>query len=90
MTIRELEYLMNQYGKDILSFCIHICGSVSEGEELYQEVFLMAMDKLSSIHNDYNPKSYLLGIAVKTYHAQRRKIPNHAYSSKCEHLLEYY
>lgn len=77
MTIRELEKLMYEYGKDILSFCIHLTGNISEGEELYQEVFLKAMDKLSSIQADNNPKSYLLGMALKIYNGEKRKYARH-------------
>ena len=74
MTIRELEQLMLQYGKDILSFCIHLSGNVADGEELYQEVFLKALDKLPAIHVEENPKSYLLGIAVKIFYSEKRKV----------------
>lgn len=62
MTIRELEQFIVQYGKDIFSFCVHLTGNVTEGEELYQEVFFKAMDKLTVICADANPKSYLLGM----------------------------
>lgn len=74
MTIHELEQLIVQYGKDILSFCVHLSGSVSEGEELYQEVFFKAMSKLPSIQANQNPKSYLLGMAIKIFYAEKRKI----------------
>lgn len=74
MTIRELEQLINEYGKDILSFCVHLSGSKAEGEELYQEVFVCAMDKLSSIRADQNPKSYLLGMAWRIWTDRRRKL----------------
>lgn len=74
MTIRELEQLVTEYGRDILSFCIHLTGNESEGEELYQELFLKAMDKLPSIRTDENPKSYLLGMAIKIFYAEKRKL----------------
>lgn len=73
MTIRELEQFIVQYGKDIFSFCVHLTGNVTKGEELYQEVFFKAMDKLTVIRADANPKSYLLGMAVKLCHAEKRK-----------------
>lgn len=74
MTIRELEQLVTEYGRDILSFCIHLTGNEPEGEELYQELFLKAMDKLPSIRTDENPKSYLLGMAIKIFYAEKRKL----------------
>lgn len=74
MTIRELEQLITTYGKDILSFCVHLSGNVSDGEELYQEVFFKAMNKLPFIQINQNPKSYLLGMAIKIFYAEKRKM----------------
>lgn len=91
MTIRELEELIAEYGKDILSFCVHLTGSKAEGEELYQEVFVCAMDKLSLIRTDQNPKSYLLGMAWRLWTGGRRKlarrsrlVPLSAYEASAE------
>lgn len=73
MTITELEQCVDDYGKDIYSFCRQITGSIQEGEELYQDTFLKAVELLSRISIDQNPKSFLLSIAVRLWKNKRRK-----------------
>lgn len=73
MTITELEQCMDAYGKDIYSFCRQITGSAQEGEELYQDTFLKAVELLEKIDRNRNPKSYLLSIALRLWKNRRRK-----------------
>ena len=55
MTIQELERLIALYGRDIFSFCVHLTGSMQEAEELYQDAFLMAVERMADIREDGNP-----------------------------------
>lgn len=73
MTIQELERLIALYGKDIFSFCAHLTGSRQEAEELYQETFLRAVERMEDIREDGNQKSYILSVALNLWKNRRRK-----------------
>lgn len=73
MTSAELEQCVDKYGKDIYSFCRHATGSIHEGEELYQDTFLKAVELLGKMDVDQNPKSFLISIAVGLWKNKRRK-----------------
>lgn len=73
MTIAELEECIDKYGKDIYGFCSHITGNTQEGEELYQDTFLKAVEHLKKMDITQNPKSFLLSIAVGLWKNKKRK-----------------
>ena len=73
MTIQELERLIALYGKDIFSFCVHLTGSGQEAEELYQDAFLKAVERIADIREDGNQKSYILSVALNLWKNRRRK-----------------
>lgn len=77
MTIEELQELIEISGKDLYSFCLHLTGSVEQGEDLYQETFLQAVRKLDQIDVSRNVKSYLCGIAVRLQKNESRKADIH-------------
>lgn len=68
----QLEQYVNQYGKDIFSFCMMVTGNRQEAEDLYQDTYLKAME-LDNINQDRNPKSYLLSIAMNLWKNRKRK-----------------
>lgn len=76
MTCKELEYYLNAYGNQIYSFCRYLTGKEREAEDLYQEVFLKAME-LGSLSNNgissNNPKGYFLSIAVNIWRNRKKK-----------------
>ena len=49
MTIPELESLIESSGKDIYSFCEQLTRSRLEADELYQDTFLQAVQKVNKI-----------------------------------------
>lgn len=73
MTIAELEECVDIYGKEIYGFCRQITGSWQEGEELYQDTFLKAVELADQIDRNRNPKSYLLSVAIRLWKNRRRK-----------------
>lgn len=73
MTRTELEQCIDLYGKDIFSFCRYATGSLQEGEELYQDTFLKAVELMKKMDMSQNPKSFLLSIAVKLWKNKQRK-----------------
>ncbi len=68
----QIEHYINEYGKQIYSFCVYITGDRDAADDLYQQTFLVAIEK-KEIREDQNPKSYLLSIAVNLWNNQKRK-----------------
>ncbi|MBP3604365.1 MAG: RNA polymerase sigma factor [Lachnospiraceae bacterium] len=73
MTITQLEQCIDCYGKEIYGFCRHITGNVQDGEDLYQDTFLKAVELADKIDVNQNPKSYLLSIAIRLWKNRSRK-----------------
>ena len=75
MTVFELEQCIEEYGTEVYSFCLHLTGVREWADELYQDTFLTAMEKITQLHNDVeaNPKSYLLSIAIRLWKNKKRK-----------------
>ena len=73
MTGFELEHCINEYGKDIYSFCKHLTGNRQEADDLYQDTFLKAVELQGKIRWEDNPKSYLLSVVVQLWKNRRRK-----------------
>lgn len=73
MTHVELEQFIAEYGTDIYSFCCCLIKNRQEADDLYQDIFLRAVEKQSSLDLCRNPKSYLLSVAVYLWKNQRRK-----------------
>lgn len=73
MTKKELELCIEEYGKDIYSFCRQLTVSLQEADDLYQDTFLKALELIPKMDNNKNPKSYLLSIAVHIWKNKKRK-----------------
>ena len=95
MTIQELEQVIAQSGKDIYSFCLHLTGSKVQADELYQDTFLRATEKMDKLQADGNLKSYLLSVSCKLWKNQKRKFawrnriaPADVYNEEMGEVLE--
>ena len=73
MTKQELEMCIDDYGKDIYSFCKHLTNNLLEADDLYQDTFLMAIELKEKIDYGNNPKSYLLSVALRIWKNKKRK-----------------
>lgn len=73
MTIQELEIFIEKYGKSIYSFCRKLCQDQDCADELYQDVWLKAMQDIDVIKAAGNVKSYLLSIAVGIWKNHKKK-----------------
>jgi len=73
MTIQELEQVIAQEGKNIYSFCLQLTGSKLLADELYQETFLRATEKMGKLDAEGNLKSYFLSVALMLWKNQKRK-----------------
>ena len=73
MTKQELETCINDYGKDIYSFCKYLTNNLLEADDLYQDTFLTVIELKEKIEYSNNPKSYLLSIALRLWKNKKRK-----------------
>lgn len=73
MTKQELEMCIDDYGKDIYSFCKHLTNNLPEADDLYQDTFLMAAESKEKIEYGNNPKSYLISVALRIWKNKKRK-----------------
>ncbi len=73
MNFYQLEQCVSDYGKDIFSFCKVLTHNTQEAEELYQDTFLKATEKMNKIDYSNNPKSYLISIALRLWKNRNRK-----------------
>lgn len=73
MELAELYQLTEQYGNVLYAFCIQLAGSRQEGEDLYQETFLKAVELHVQIDRARNPKSFLIAVAAHLWRNRRRK-----------------
>jgi len=73
MTIQELEHTIVLYGKEIYSFCLCMTGKKEWADDLYQDTFLKATEKIETIQCNGNLKSYFLSVAIRLWKNQKRK-----------------
>ena len=73
MTKQELEMCIDDYGKDIYSFCKHLTNNPLEADDLYQDTFLMSVELKEKIEYSNNPKSYLLSVVLRLWKNKKRK-----------------
>ncbi len=66
--------LIEVYGRVVLRYLKHMCGSDVDAEDLAQETLYQAYRRLSTFQEDTNFRSWLLTIAYHTWvHSKRRK-----------------
>lgn len=73
MTKEELGELIAQYGGSVYSFCCNLTGNRQDADDLYQDTFLKAFELREKIDLGQNPKSYIMGIAIRLWQNERRK-----------------
>lgn len=73
MNTREISELVEMHGNAIYTFCCSLTHNKIEADDLYQETFLKAIERKGKIHQNENPKSYLIAIAIGIWKNSRRK-----------------
>ncbi len=72
MNSKKMEEYIEEYGKDVYSFCVYLTRSRQDADDLYQQTFLVAFEK-DEIDEAKKPVSYLLSIAANLWNNQKRK-----------------
>ena len=65
--------LIQEQGDSLFRFCCNISENLYEAEELFQDVFLKAMEIEDRVLAASDPKCFLIGIAVRLEKNRRRK-----------------
>lgn len=73
MTKEELSQLISEHGSSLYSFCCNLTGCQQDADDLYQDTFLKAFELSGRIDVNQNPKSYIMGIAIRLWQNERRK-----------------
>lgn len=73
MTREELAECINEHGKEIYSFCKWLTSSGQEADELYQDTWLLVVQRQEGIDAAGNVKSYCLSVALRLWKNRRRK-----------------
>lgn len=74
MEVYEFECFLQQYEKDIYSFCYHLTMNKDTADDLYQDTVLQAFEFIDRIDITGNPKSFLFSIAVGKWRNEQRKM----------------
>ena len=70
----DIECLIRLHGKKVYNFCLRLCAGTYDADDLYQDTFLKAMEKISYIDENNNPSAYLCAIAFSLYKSKMRKL----------------
>ncbi|WP_052356493.1 RNA polymerase sigma factor [[Clostridium] dakarense] len=73
MDLEDIESLIDEYGGIIYKFCIKLTQDKDDGEDLYQQTFLKAMELRDKLNKDKNPKSFLISVSIKLWKNYIRK-----------------
>ncbi|MGX4598867.1 RNA polymerase sigma factor [Faecalimicrobium sp. JNUCC 81] len=73
MELDEIENLIDEYGDIIYKFCIKLTQNKDDGEDLYQQTFLKAMELRHKLNKNKNPKSFLISVSIKLWKNSIRK-----------------
>lgn len=73
LELDEIENIIDEYGDIIYKFCIKLTQNKDDGEDLYQQTFLKAMELRHKLNKDKNPKSFLISVSIKLWKNSVRK-----------------
>lgn len=71
--METIEQIYRAYFTDVYRYCMKLCGSADEAEELASETFFRAMQSLDSYRGDCELRVWLCSIAKNRYLSERRK-----------------
>lgn len=89
MEEKEIENLINKYGRDVYNFCFFISGDADLADELYQDTFLTVIYKRNKLEKENNIKSYIMGIAINLWKNHQKKMHRRNYIAPCKSMDNY-
>ena len=73
MELEDLEKIIAEYGNVVYKFCIKLTQNKEDGEDLYQQTFLKAIELKHKIDKNNNPRSFLVSVSIKIWKNTVRK-----------------
>ncbi|MGL4911839.1 MAG: RNA polymerase sigma factor [Romboutsia sp.] len=89
MELEDIESIIDEYGSVIYKFCIKLTQNKEDGEDLYQQTFLKAVELKSRLDKNKNPRSYLISISIKLWKNSVRKSARRETIAKSVNIDEY-
>lgn len=65
--------LLERHGVELYRFCRQLAANKTDADDLYQETFLSAVERMRQIDERRNPKAYLISTALYIWKSNRRK-----------------
>lgn len=90
MNKSDIGRLAEDHGKYIYGFCLRLTNDTYNAEELYQDTFLKALEKASSIDENNNPRAYLAAIALSLWKNSKRKFARRAGIAPTDNIDNHY
>ena len=73
MELEDIEKIIAEYGNVVYKFCIKLTQNKEDGEDLYQQTFLKAIELKHKIDKNNNPRSFLVSVSIKIWKNTVRK-----------------
>lgn len=70
---QSIEMLMRRYQQPLYRFCMHLCRSQAEADDLFQDVWLRVIKHIDAHDEHYSWESWLFTIAINLYRDRYRK-----------------
>lgn len=86
MNAREIEKCIDEFGTDIYRFCLKLCTDKPDAEDLYQQLFLKALETELPLNWAQNPKALFFSIAHNLWKSSRRKQARRSRIAPCSSL----
>lgn len=95
MEAREIERCIDEFGTDIYRFCLKLCRCRQDAEDLYQQIFLKALESSYILDWEENPRAFFFSAAHNLWKSDRRKAARRSAIAPCtsidegqEHLIQ--
>lgn len=73
MEAREIERYIDAFGADVFRFCRRLCADRADADDLYQQVFLRALEARIALDWASNPRALFFSLAYRLWKSDARK-----------------
>ena len=73
MEAREIERCIDTFGADVFRFCRRLCADRADADDLYQQVFLRALEARIALDWASNPRALFFSLAYRLWKSDARK-----------------
>lgn len=73
MEAREIERCIDAFGADVFQFCRRLCADRADADDLYQQVFLRALEARVALDWASNPRALFFSLAYRLWKSDARK-----------------